>query len=116
MQNEERKLTVAPQVNAKPFAAIAATAAVEEPAGRVTRSRSEVDTLNAHVSSYGADASKGNMLALNPSLDSKLQKIFELIDTDSSGDVDKQEFQAFLMKQKNKTTQALLVRTMNADK
>ena len=69
-------MTVAPQVNTKPFAAIASMAAVEEPAGRVTRSRSEVDTMNAHVSSYGADASKGNMLALNPSLDSKLQKIF----------------------------------------
>ena len=53
---------------------------------------------------------------LSPSLDTKLQKIFELIDTDGSGDVDKQEFQAFLLKMKNKTTQALLVRTMNADK
>ena len=55
------------------------------------------------------------MLALSPSLDGKLQKIFELIDTDGSGDVDTQEFQVFLKKQKNKTTQALLVRTMNSD-
>ena len=55
------------------------------------------------------------MLALSQGLDGTLLKIFELMDTDGNGTVDAQEFKTFLRKQQNKTTQALLVRTMNND-
>ena len=114
-QMEDRKLTQQAQVNQKPFAAIAAAATVQSH-NRVTRSRSEIDMTEQQVVSYGADASQGNLLALNPGLDEKLRQIFELMDTDGNGTVDAHEFKAFLKKGQNKTTQALLVRTMNNDK
>ena len=49
---------------------------------------------------------------MKPSLDEKLKKIFEMMDTDGNGTVDGQEFTAFLKKEQNKATQALLVRSM----
>lgn len=56
------------------------------------------------------------MLALNASLDEKLSTIFKMMDTDGNGTVDTEEFTAFLKKEQNKTTQALLVRSMDNDK
>ena len=38
------------------------------------------------------------MLALSQGLEEKLQKIFELMDTDGNGTVDAQEFKTFLRK------------------
>ena len=52
---------------------------------------------------------------MKPSLDEKLKKIFEMMDTDGNGTVDAQEFTAFLKKEQNKATQALLVRSMRND-
>lgn len=56
------------------------------------------------------------MLALNASLDEKVNTIFKMMDTDGNGTVDTQEFTSFLKKEQNKTTQALLVRSMGNDK
>lgn len=56
------------------------------------------------------------MLTLKPSLDEKVKVIFDLMDTDHNGSVDINEFKVFLREEKNKNTQAMLVRAMRQDK
>ena len=54
-QDADRRTTQQAQVNEKPFAAYQANATVAH-ANRQTRSRSEVDTTENQVHSYGTDA------------------------------------------------------------